>query len=410
MAYPVKATIFATAVAFASPAAAEGIKIANIENFTGPGSTTNREYALAAKYWADTVNAAGGIKGNNIEYFEYDSQGSTATAAEKFRSAIADGAQIIVQSGSSGIAGQLTEDVRKHNLRNPEHPVVYLTAGAEALELTGEKCHFYFFRFAPNAAMRVKALITVMQKQGALGKKVFAINPNYSWGTDMQTSTEASAAAGGYAVVDTVLHETNKSQDFGPYVARMKSAGADTVITGSWGNDLILMMKEIDRTGLDVSFAAMFLDLPGMIENAGPSSAGYFAVETANREVGGEATEKLYADYAAKLGHTPSSSEVRTIFGMWALQAALEQVDVSGTLNVTDLAKALEAVSIDTPMGKIAVRAEDHQGALPLIVSQVSADAKFKRESLDIGLKPVSLVEGAASINPVQPSCKMQRP
>ncbi|TIR33008.1 MAG: ABC transporter substrate-binding protein, partial [Mesorhizobium sp.] len=83
MAYPVKATIFATAVAFASPAAAEGIKIANIENFTGPGSTTNREYALAAKYWADTVNAAGGIKGNNIEYFEYDSQGSTATAAEK---------------------------------------------------------------------------------------------------------------------------------------------------------------------------------------------------------------------------------------------------------------------------------------------------------------------------------------
>ncbi|TIP97866.1 MAG: hypothetical protein E5X64_39010 [Mesorhizobium sp.] len=61
-------------------------------------------------------------------------------------------------------------------------------------------------------------------------------------------------------------------------------------------------------------------------------------------------------------------------------------------------------------MGKIAVRAEDHQGALPLIVSQVSADAKFKRESLDIGLKPVSLVEGAASINPVQPSCKMQRP
>ncbi|WP_202979911.1 hypothetical protein, partial [Xylella fastidiosa] len=43
-----------------------------------------------------------------------------------------------VQGSSSAISGQLTEDVRKHNLRNPGKEVVFLNVGGEALELTGD--------------------------------------------------------------------------------------------------------------------------------------------------------------------------------------------------------------------------------------------------------------------------------
>ena len=32
-------------------------------------------------------------------------------------------------------------------------------------------------------------------------------------------------------------------KDFAPYVAKMKAAGADTVITGNWGNDMSLLIK-----------------------------------------------------------------------------------------------------------------------------------------------------------------------
>ena len=99
-------------------ASADTLKVAVIENLSGPGSTTNREFALATRYWVEHVKT----KGGTIEYIEYDNQGSTSTAAEKFRSAIADGAHIIVQGGSSGVAGQLTDDVRRHNLRNPDQP------------------------------------------------------------------------------------------------------------------------------------------------------------------------------------------------------------------------------------------------------------------------------------------------
>src|SRR5262245_56295003 len=85
----------------ATSANAAALKVAVVENLSGPGSTTNREFALATRYWVELVNANGGIKGTRLEYLEYDSQGATAVAAEKFRSAVADGAHIVIQRGSS---------------------------------------------------------------------------------------------------------------------------------------------------------------------------------------------------------------------------------------------------------------------------------------------------------------------
>jgi branched-chain amino acid transport system substrate-binding protein len=406
-------TIITTALALATaatPAGADPLKIAVIENLSGPGSTTNREFALATRYWAEQVNAKGGIKGVNVEYREYDSQGTTTIAAEKFRSAAADGAEIIVQGGSSGVAGQLTEDVRKYNLRNPSQPVLYINPGAEALELTGEKCHFYFFRFATNADMRVKALVVAMKQAGDLGTKVFSINQNYSWGKDMQAAVDADAAFGNYAVVDRVLHDTNKIQDFSPYVARIKASGADTVITGNWASDLVLLVKEIATSGLKVKLGAMFLDLPGSLESAGDAALGYYTVESSNKEVGGDAMLALYDDYNKRVGHDPSSSETRTLFALQTLEVALGTLDLSKTIDVTAIARALERAKIESPAGEISVRMDDHQASVPLIVSRVSPEAKYKRQGLSLGLKPVLVVPGPDAINPVQASCKMVRP
>ena len=391
-------------------AKADTLKLAVIENLSGPGSTTNREFALATRYWVEQVKAKGGIKGGTVEYLEYDNQGSTSTAAEKFRSAIADGAHIVVQGGSSGVAGQLTDDVRRHNLRNPDRPVLYINPGSEALELTGEKCHYYFFRFATNADMRVKALVTAMKEAGDLGAKVFSINQNYSWGKDMQAAIDTYAALGGYTVVDRVLHDTNKVQDFGPYVARIKASGADTIITGNWASDLVLLVKEVATSGIKVKFGTMFLDLPGSLENAREAALGYYTVESSNKEVGGEAMLGLYAEYKQRVGHDPSSSETRTIFALQTLEAALASLDLSKKIEVAAIASALEKTQITTPAGEVSVRAADHQALVPLIVSKVSPEAKYKREGLTLGFKPVRVIAGQDAVNPVQPTCKMQRP
>jgi len=50
-------------------------------------------------------------------------------------------------------------------------------------------------------------------------------------------------------VVEKVLHDVNRIQDFAPYVAKIRAANPDTVITGNWSNDLLLLMKAASEAG-----------------------------------------------------------------------------------------------------------------------------------------------------------------
>ena len=80
------------------------------------------------------------------------------------------------------------------------------------------------------------------------------------------------------------------------------------------------------------------------------------------------------------------------------------------TLNVNAFAKALETARLTTPMGVMSMRAADHQVLLPIVVSTVSKDAKYKVDGTDMGFKPVKLFSAEEASTPAQESCKMQRP
>ena len=74
------------------------------------------------------------------------------------------------------------------------------------------------------------------------------------------------------------------------------------------------------------------------------------------------------------------------------------------------LARTLETTRLKTPMGEASMRASDHQVLLPLVVSMVSKDAKYKADETDLGFKPVKSFTAEEASAPAQASCKMQRP
>ena len=392
-------------------AQAAPVKIAVLESLSGPQASTGQAYRSAVRYAVDKINAAGGWNGEPVQLLDYDNQGGPAGASDKLKAAVADGVQIVVQGGSSAIGGQITEDVRKHNLRNPGHEILYINVGAEASELTGEKCNFHHFRFAANAPVRVKALVQGMKQAKALGTKVYSINQNYSWGQDMEKAIVDYASAGGYTVVEKTLHDVNKIQDFSPYVAKIGASGADTVITGNWSNDLLLMMKASKAAGLKVRFGTVYLDQAGNIANAGEQAAGHFVAQTFNAEAAGAAGDAFMADYKAKTGHLPIATEPQTVFGLEMVADALKRTKPEGgTLNVNALARNLETTKLKTAMGEASMRAADHQVLLPIVVSMVTKDAKYKADGTDLGFKPVKTFTAEEAASPAQASCKMQRP
>src|SRR3569832_710720 len=261
------------------------------------------------------MNAGGGWNCEPVQLLEYDNQGGPAGASDKLKAAIADGVQIVVQGASSAIGGQITEDVRKHNLRNPGKEIVYINVGSEAMELTGEKSNFHHFRVAGNAEVRIKALVQGMKQANALGTRVYSINQNYSWGQDVEKAIVENQAAGGYKVVDKTLHDVNKIQDFAPYVAKISGTGADTVITGNWSNDLLLLMKASKAAGLTARFGTVFLDQPGNLANAGELAVGNFVAHAFNAEAGGAEGERFVNDFRAKPGHAPVATDPQTVSG-----------------------------------------------------------------------------------------------
>lgn len=406
LAFTLGLTIFAVNAAQAEP-----LKIAIVETLSGPQASTGLLYRTAINYELAKINAAGGWNGTEIKIVEYDNQGGPAGASDKVKSAIAEGADIIIQGSSSAVSGQITEDIRKYNIRNKGKEVLYLNMGGEALELTADKCHFHHFRFTTNAPIRVKTLTDAMKADGALGTKVYSMNQNYSWGSDMQTAIELEAEANGYDVVEKTLHDVNRIQDFAPYANRIKNSDADTVITGNWSNDLLLLMKATRDAGLKVRFGTVFLDQPGNIANAGELAIGHYISHAFNVDIN-DHTRKFAEDYKAATGHYPSYVEPQTMIGIQMLGEAMKNTSAkdNGRININELALNLENVVINGPMGEVAMRADDHQVMLPIAVSKVSKDAKYKADDTDMGFELVKVFSGAEAVNPVEKACKMQRP
>jgi branched-chain amino acid transport system substrate-binding protein len=392
----------------AGAAHADALKIGIIESMSGAQTSTGRLFTSAARYVVDGINKSGGFNGAPIEVIEYDNAGGTTGAADKFKQAVADGVHIVLQGASSAIAGQVTADVRRHNLRNPGKEVMFINLGAEALELTGDKCHFYHFRFTTTAPMRVNALVNAMKKAGELGTRVYSINQNYSWGTDMEEAIKAAAGSGGYQVAETVLHEVNRIQDFAPFVAKIKAASPDTVITGNWSNDLLLLMKATGDAGLKVRFATTFLDQVGNIANGGQTVLGHYVAHPYNIEADSSGFPEAYK---AATGHLPVYIEPQTVNAIRTLGEALKGVDFKGgKIGVSEIAKALEKASIKTAVGPISVRAEDHQAILPVVVSKVAENVKYPVDGTKLGFGVVEIIPESKAIYPVQASCKMDRP
>jgi len=407
----IAAVFTAAACCMAGAASAEPVKIALIETLSGGQAVTGKLFQSSVKYGLARLEAEQAWP-DGIKLLEYDNQGGPSEAADKLKAAINDGATIIIQGASSAIGGQITADVQKHNARNPGKEIMYINVGAEAMEFTGPKCHFYHFRWNGNAEIRLKAMMTAMKEADALGHKVYIIGQNYSWGHDVQKLTRDYAKQYDYAIVGDVIHDVNKIQDFAPYVAKIKEAAPDTVVTGNWSNDLLLLMKAAGDSGLKAHFLAYWIDQPGNIANAGDTALGHFTQSTFFADANGEKTAAFAEDFKAKTGQYPLNVQGHTVHGMWGLGEALKALKAKpgDKLNVKSLAFAMEKVTVDTSMGPIKMRPEDHQALLPLAVAVVSKDAKFKADNTDKGFKTIKLLTGEEAASPVQSSCKMERP
>jgi branched-chain amino acid transport system substrate-binding protein len=402
-----------------SPAWAQSpapIKLALIEGLSGPFANTGEAVVRNIAWAVDRVNARGGVKTAQglrpMALERYDSKGQNEEALSALKSAIDDGAQVVLQGNSSANSAALIDAINKHNEREPAKRVLFLNYSAVDPALTNEKCSFWHFRFDAHADMRMTALMQVLREDKAI-KSAYLIGQDYSFGQAVLREAKRQLAdkRPDVQIVGDELHPMGRVKDFLPYAAKIKASGAQAVITGNWGNDLTLLVKAAREAGYEGKFYTFYgnaLGAPAAIGDAGVGRV--IAVADWLPNVPGQASEAFYKSFRQRFAK-PSEDYVHVRMQLM-VEALAQAVEKAGSTDPVAVALALEKARVSMAGQNGTMRAQDHQFQQPLVVGvmerQGAAGVPFDVEGSGYGFKVIRQIKPEQASMPS--TCSMVRP
>ena len=401
---------FSVAAAFAAPIAnAETIKIAMIETMSGAFAPIGQNQLNTFRMFTEMANQQKWAGNNTIEVTAFDGKGSPQESLNQLKTAIDQGYRYIAQGNGSGVALALVDAVNKHNERNPGKELVFLNYSAIDPDLTNSKCSFWHFRFDANSDMKMEALTSYMAKDQNI-KKVYIIGQNYAHGHQVTRAAKEylKRKRPEVQIVGDDLHPIATVKDFAPYIAKIKAAGADSVITGNWGADLALLVKAAKDAGLDARFYTYYAGTSGVPTAMGGSTVGQVkqvAYWIPNNE--SFSGKEIVEAFKKKYNDDFYVQDIYTVVQMLA-KAAKD----SGSADPVKVAFALEGMKIKAINGEVEMRAVDHQLQQPLYISTWAKvdgkKVKYDQENTGYGWSMDQKIESYVATQPT--SCAMKRP
>ena len=403
-------------LAQAQPVSQPPVRIALIESLSGAFANTG-EAVFRNLVWAtERVNARGGVKladgTHNLVVERYDNKGQNEESLAALRSAIDDGVTVIAQGNSSSVAAALIDAINKHNEREPSRRVLFLNYSAVDPILTNEKCSYWHFRFDAHADMRMAALMDVFKDDKAI-KKVYLIGQDYSFGQAVlrEGRKQIAAQRPDVQIVGDELHPIGRVKDFIPYAVKIKSSGAQAVLTGNWGNDLTLLIKAAKEVGYEGKFYTFYgnaLGVPAALGDAGVGKV--IAVADWFPNTPGAASENFYQSFRQRFPR-PQDDYVHMRMQLM-VETLAQSLEKAGSSEAAAVAAQMEKAAVNFSGFKGAMRAADHQFQQPLAVAlmgkQGTPGVKFDVEGSGYGFRVIKAISAQRAEQPT--SCQMIRP
>ena len=401
------------------------IKLALIEGLSGANANGGEAVYRNILWAVERVNARGGVKLSSaaaapMVLERYDSKGQTEEALSTLRAAIDGGARFILQGNSSATASALIEAINKHNEREPAKRVVFLNYSAVDPSLTNEKCSFWHFRFDAHSDMRMAALMDVLREDRSV-KSVYLIGQDYSFGQAVlrEARRQLAVQRPDITVAGDELHPMLRIKDFLPYAQKIKSSGAQAVITGNFSADLTLLVKAAKDAGFEGKFYTFYGNALGAPAALGEAGVGkVLAVADWLPNVSGAASEAFYKSFRTRF---PRADDDYVHMRMQLMVEALAQsVEAAAKVNPTVAgAPDPQAVALELERARVtlggqsgAMRATDHQFQQALVVGQMERQGapgvRFDVEGSGFGFKVIKTLSAAQAEQAT--TCKMVRP
>lgn len=413
---PIRLSALAAAAACTaalSAQAAEPFKIAFIDPLSGPFVSTGELMRDHVQYAVDDVNAKGGLyNGDKLQLLQFDSKLSAQESQSALQAAIDQGARVVVTGGSgSSVVAALVQAASRYNQRNPGKEVLVLNHSSIDPDLTGRSCSFWHFMFDANTAMRMQAIANYIKTQPAI-QKIYRLNQDYAHGKQWAHYGRdlVGKARPDIQFVGETLHPIGRVKDFAPYVAKIKEAGADSVITGNWGQDLALLLKSAADSGYNLRyFNHSAGGFPGTVTSISQTRIGQltWVAEWHPGQADRPQADARARDYKARTGKDFLAPRMDLVPRM--LAAAVAQARSTEPVKI---AKALEDLQMDTIVGPVKMRGKDHQLLLPQVVNTIApVDGKLVKtgwEGTNYGFRTDAVYTPQQVELPTE--CQMKRP
>ncbi|WP_345796373.1 ABC transporter substrate-binding protein [Castellaniella sp. MT123] len=373
--YALAAALGAAAVGFAVPSvAADTVKIAEIMELTGPGTTSGTNFKDGVNLAVKEINAAGGILGRQIETTVVDTQSNPGIAKGLVQKAVDNDVFAVfgpVFTGSIMVSMAVTEDAKVPNF-----------VGGEGAAIT-QQGNKYVFRTSltqTDAMPKVARYLDGRKDVNTLA--VLFVNNDFGKGG---RDAILKALKSTHVKVVEDISTASGQVDFSSAVVKLKQSHADALFSYTNEEESARLLRELKKQGWDKPIIGE-TTIAGqkVIELAGPAANG--AIAHVGLTVGAPVPgmEKFGKDFHAANGYAPDHNGIKGYTGVYMLKAAIEKV---GKFDRQAVAAALHGMHIS---------AKEHPGVL----MDVTIDGKgdLDRESF-----LVQVVDGKQKVIGVLP-------
>lgn len=332
-------------------AADEPVKIGVATALTGAYGDLGQQVRRAVDFAVEEINAKGGIDGRKVETQYLDTQAKADIARQQAEKLVNDGFTIITGSIASGEALGISPMLERWD-------AVMIGTVPKADALTGTECSPRYFRANIPDYADAATVGTWLKDQKE--KKWAVMGSDTAWGRNSGASF-TKTAGGLSAQVVTEGYAGLGTNDFAPYIQKILDSGAEGVWVALAGRDAINFAQQAKQFGLidKLKVAGVSFVTDNTVKTLGEVSKGIYGIINYSSTLDTPANKAFVDAWAKKYADTwPANFEGETYLGMQVLFAGIDKAD---SIAPEDIARALEGIEVDTIIGKVAVRAQDHQ-------------------------------------------------
>jgi len=260
-----------------------------------------------------------------------------------------------------------------------KNKVIYTMLGVESDFLTGKNFNKYSFRTCFTTGNRARAYTEFFKTKP--WRKFYLMNQDYAFG---------------HAVADDFKKVTTKEipdvkivgedytpfgqKDFGPYISKILSSGAEIIFTGNYGADLSNLIIQGAQMGikLPIRYATYFLDDDVQLPQIGQAAVGGFVNSTYLPTINTPQNKAFLERWHKKFKDTdhpwPAANLGYSYNGAMFLFSAIKKAK---SFDPEAVIKAWEGMEYESLVGKQIMRACDHQIMMPGPVGEIQAKSRL---------------------------------